>query len=212
LLFLRHWVSAIVEEEGESWLQAAQALWGGIFTVLSFLTTTGFESGSWDVAQDWSGLETPGLIFIGLSLIGGGVATTAGGIKLLRVHVLYRYTQRELDRLVHPNAIGRGGKSGDKVWRQGAFIAWIFFMLFALTIALVMLALSATGLDFEAALLLTVSTLSTTGPLAPMIAETPALYATLGEGAQMILVLTMVLGRLETLAIISLLNTDFWRN
>jgi trk system potassium uptake protein TrkH len=210
LLFLRHWVGAIGESEAPV-SQGFQALWGGLFTVLSFLTTTGFESASWAVAQDWSGIDTPGLIFMGLAVMGGGVATTAGGIKLLRVYVLYRYSQREVERLVHPSAVGRAPADTGTHWKQGALIAWVFFMLFALTVAAVMLALSAAGLGFEDALVLAVAALSTTGPLAPMVTETPTIYAQLSEPARMILVFTMVLGRLETLALISVLNPDFWR-
>ena len=66
-----------------------------MFTVLSFLTTTGFSSSEWGAAQAWSGLETPGVLLMGLSLIGGGVATTAGGVKLLRVFALYQNGLRE---------------------------------------------------------------------------------------------------------------------
>lgn len=211
LLFLRHWASALGEGDTTSLMGGVQALWGGVFTVLSFLTTTGFQSAAWPVAQTWSGIETPGLIFIALALMGGGVATTAGGIKLLRVHVLYRYSQRELERLVHPRAVGKAIGDGRSDWRQGAFIAWIFFMLFAITISALMLALAATGLEFEAVLALSAAALSTTGPLAPMVTELPNLYATLPEAAKGILIFGMVLGRLETLAIISLLNPDFWR-
>ena len=44
-------------------------------------------------------VETPGLLLMGLALIGGGVATTAGGVKLLRVFALYRNGVREMERL-----------------------------------------------------------------------------------------------------------------
>ncbi|MEO0829369.1 MAG: TrkH family potassium uptake protein, partial [Pseudomonadota bacterium] len=72
-LFLRHWIGAFeVAEEGDL-TAAIGAFWGSAFTVLSFLTTTGFESGQWDTARDWSGLQTPGMILIGLALIGGGI-------------------------------------------------------------------------------------------------------------------------------------------
>jgi trk system potassium uptake protein TrkH len=139
------------------------------------------------------------------------VPVSAGGINLLRVYVLYRYSQREVERLVHPSAVGRAPADTGTHWKQGALIAWVFFMLFALTVAAVMLALSAAGLGFEDALVLAVAALSTTGPLAPMVTETPTIYAQLSEPARMILVFTMVLGRLETLALISVLNPDFWR-
>ena len=64
---------------------------------MSFLTTTGFVSEHWLDAQAWSGLPTPGLILLGLALIGGGVATTAGGVKLLRVFALYQNGAREME-------------------------------------------------------------------------------------------------------------------
>jgi len=211
LLFFRHWAGAAASLDATDFGVGVQALWGGFFTVLSFLTTTGFESAGWSVAEDWSGIGTPGLIFIGLSLVGGGVATTAGGIKLLRVHVLYRYSQRELERLVHPNSVGRAPTETRAQRRQGAFMAWVFFMLFMLSIAAVMSALSWTGIAFEDSLVLAISALSTVGPIAPMLTDDVAVYGALRDWAKYILMVSMVLGRLETLAMIALFNPDFWR-
>jgi trk system potassium uptake protein TrkH len=133
-------------------------------------------------------------------------------VKLLRVYVLVRHGQRELERLVHPSSIGGSGGQARFLRREGAYVAWIFFMLFAIAIAVVMLALALTGLDFESALVLTIAALSTTGPLAGVAADTPLSYAVLPEAAKLILAATMVLGRLETLAIIALLNPEFWRS
>lgn len=211
LLFLRHWVGALEVDDVKDTVAAARALWGTVFTVLSFLTTTGFESVDWAEAQDWSGLATPGLILAGLAVIGGGVATTAGGVKLLRVYALYRHGEREIERLAHPSSVGGGGKESRQLRRQGAQIAWIFFMLFALSIAVTMLGLSLTGLDFEASTIFAVAALSTTGPLAAVAADQPLLWADLSTVAQSIVAAAMVLGRLETLAIIALLNPEFWR-
>lgn len=212
LLFLRHWVGALEVNEVKDTVAAIRALWGTVFTVLSFLTTTGFESTDWAEARDWSGLETPGLILAGLAVIGGGVATTAGGVKLLRVYALYRHGEREIERLVHPSSIGGAGAQARQLRRRGAQIAWIFFMLFALSIAVTMLALSLTGLDFEASTIFSVAALSTTGPLAAVTASQPLSWAELDTAARAIAVVAMVLGRLETLAIIALLNPEFWRN
>jgi trk system potassium uptake protein TrkH len=39
----------------------------------------------------------------------------------------------------------------------------------------------------------------------------PLSYAALSDSARMILAAAMVLGRVETLAIIALLNPEFWR-
>ncbi|WP_347309770.1 TrkH family potassium uptake protein [Defluviimonas sp. SAOS-178_SWC] len=211
LLFLRHWVGALEVDEVKDTAAAIRALWGTIFTVLSFLTTTGFESIDWTEARDWSGLATPGLILAGLAVIGGGVATTAGGVKLLRVYALYRHGEREIERLVHPSSVGGAGAQARRLRRQGAQMAWIFFMLFALSIAVTMLALALTGLDFVASTTFAVSALSTTGPLAAVAAEAPLPWSELNGAARAVTAAAMVLGRLETLAIIALLNPDFWR-
>jgi trk system potassium uptake protein TrkH len=60
-------------------------------------------------------------------------------------------------------------------------------------------------------MVLAVSALSTTGPLAAVAAETPIAYSGIPEAAKVILAFAMVLGRLETLAIIALFNPEIWQ-
>jgi trk system potassium uptake protein TrkH len=211
VLFARHFLGAYDVEAMQNLSQAGYAFWGAVFTVMSFLTTTGFVSEHWSEAQSWSGLATPGLILMGLALIGGGVATTAGGVKLLRVFALYKNGAREMDRLVYPNSVSGAGASGRRLQSNGAFIAWIFFMLFALSLAGVTLLLTLAGTSFEQALVLSVSTLATTGPLTEYAADAPIKLIELSMIAKAVLCGAMVLGRLETLAIIALLTPDLWR-
>lgn len=211
LLFLRHWLAALDVSASNDPAQALSAFWGAMFTVMSFLTTTGFESTSWDETRHWSGLGTPGLILLGLAVIGGGVATTAGGVKLLRVYALYLSGLRELERLVHPSSVGGQGGDRTRIQRNGAFIAWVFFMLFALSLTFFCVVLSALGANFDQAIVLSVAALSTTGPLIDIAADTPIHLAELGSWAKVVLCAGMVLGRLETLAIIALITPDLWR-
>lgn len=211
VLFIRHYSGMAGLSGWAGIADTAAALWGALFTVTSFMTTTGFESRAWDGATDWSRLSTPGLFLIGLALIGGGVATTAGGVKLLRIYALFRHLEREQERLLLPSSVGGGGREARRIRKQGAYISWVFFMLFALSIAGVMLLLSLTGVQFETGMVLAVASLSTTGPLAVVAAESPILYSGLPDAAKMILAGAMVLGRLETLAIIALFNPEIWQ-
>lgn len=211
LLFIRHFIGAPDSVVSQGYVAGWQALWGALFTVTSFLTTTGFESVYWQGSQNWSGLETPGLFLVGMALIGGGVGTTAGGVKLLRIYALYRHGEREQERLLHPSSIGGGGRDARRIRRQGAYISWVFFMLFALSIAAVMLLLSLTGVQFETSMVLAVSALSTTGPLASVAAENPISYSGLPDPSKVVLAAAMVLGRLEALAIIALFSPEIWR-
>ncbi len=211
LLFVRHWTAALEVDELGNISGAISALWGSVFSVMSFLTTTGFVSESWSDAQTWSGLQTPGLILVGLALMGGGVATTAGGVKLLRVYALYKHGLREMGKLIHPHSVAGAGRLGRRIRREGAYIAWIFFMLFILSMASISALFAATGLNFEESIILTISALTTTGPLADVAGSAPISYAKLSDAAKLLLSFAMVLGRIETLVLIALFNPGFWR-
>ncbi len=213
VLFLRHFLGAALDDGSRNLalLDGLASLWGSVFTVISFLTTAGWESANWATARDWSGLQTPGLLLLGLALTGGGVATTAGGAKLLRVYALYKHGVRELERLVHPHSVGGSGGEARHLRRRGAYMAWLFFMLLTVSLALTMSAFSLTGADFEEALVLSVAGLTTTGPLAGLAGTEPLVYAELGTSAKAVLVGAMIVGRLETLAIVALFSRELWR-
>ncbi len=211
-LFLRHWLASFdVTDDVGLTSEALRALWGAMFTVLSFLTTTGFVSAEWNTAQDWSGLGTTGLILMGLAVMGGGVATTAGGVKLLRVYALYLNGLRDVERLIHPSSVSGSGDKTRRIQRGGAFIAWISFMMFAVTLAVIIVVLTAMGTGFEDAIILSIASLSTTGPLIETASETPIRLMELGVPEKSVLMAAMVLGRLEMLAIVALLTPDLWR-
>ncbi|MFP7570644.1 potassium transporter TrkG [Marivita sp. S2033] len=211
-LFLRHFVAALDIGDQNNLVAAFQAFWGAAFTVLSFLTTNGFVSVDWVNAQAWSGLETPGLILMGLALIGGGVATTAGGVKLLRVFALLINGMREVDRLVHPSSIGRSGLVSRRTRREGAFIAWVFFMIFAITLAATTTAFAAFNIPFEQSLVLAVATLSNCGPLVDIVQTGRLSFIDLAAGPKLVASIAMVMGRLEMLALVVILTPDLWRD
>jgi trk system potassium uptake protein len=210
LLFLRAVAGAVDAERQTDIFAAAQAVWGSFFTVLSFLTTTGFESRFWLTMQSWSRLEAPGTILLGVAAMGGGIATTAGGVKLLRLYALYRHGLREMDRLVHPSSPGRRGRGEGMISDRGTRIAFVFLMLFLITLALVMIALSATGLSFERSLTLAVAGLTTTGPAIETLAD-GLTYRDLTPLARGVLCVAMIVGRMEALVIIALFNPAYWR-
>jgi trk system potassium uptake protein len=210
VLFLRSFVGAVDIDRQDNLLAALQAIWGSLFTVFSFLTTTGFESRDWRTMQLWSDLPDPGMILLGVAVMGGGIATTAGGVKLLRLYALYRHGLREMDKLIHPSGLGRRGKGDQMISEGGPRIAFIFLMLFLTTLAIAMLALSATGLSFERSLGLAIAGLTTTGPAITTFGHGLA-YRDLSATAQAIFCATMVVGRMDALVIVALFNPTWWR-
>jgi len=211
ILFLRHWFLADVTGVGDMGGRALASLWGILFTAGSFLTTTGYVSGEWQSAAEWSGIGAPGLILLALAIIGGGTATTAGGVKLLRVYALLRHGERELDRIIHPNSVGGGGADARRLRLEGAQLAWVFFMLFAFSIAILVATLTLLGVAFEPALVLAIAALTTTGQLADLGASAPVAYGDLSDLVKLTLGLAMIVGRLETLALLALILPVRWR-
>ncbi len=205
VLFLRHGFVAEAAGVEDSASRALAALWGIVFTSASFLTTTGYVSSEWQGAAEWSGIGTLGMILLALAIIGGGTATAAGGVKLLRVYALLRHGERELERIIHPNSIGRGGGDARRLREDGAQLAWVFFMLFAFTIAIVTASLTLLGIGFEPALVLAIAALTTTGQLADVGASLPIAYSHLGTAVKLALGVAMIVGRLETLALLALI-------
>lgn len=205
VLFAHHMMRPVQGSTG-----LIETVWGIVFTTLSFLTTTGFQSADWVAARPWVGVDGAGLALLGLCMIGGGIATTAGGVTLLRVYALYSLCRREMERLSEPSSIGGGGSFARQTRQEGAFIAFVFFALFALTLGAINLALATTGMDFETAMAFSVSALSTTGD-----AVTASGIATgwneLEPLPRGILALGMILGRLETLALLAFILPSAWR-
>ncbi len=210
LLFLRAFAGASDIDRQDNIVAAARAIWGSSFTVLSFLTTTGFESRDWLTMQLWSNLPAPGAILLGVAVMGGGVATTAGGVKLLRLYALYRHGRHEMDLLIHPSGVGVRGQGENAITARGARVAFVFLMLFLVSIALVMIALAATGLDFEQSLTLAIAGLTTTGPVITTLGD-GLRYVDLPDAALAILGVAMVIGRIEALVLIALFGAAFWR-
>jgi len=205
VLFLRHWLVAEQTADPDNIGKALAALWGGLFTAASFLTTTGYVSSDWKTATDWSGIGTPGMLLLGLAILGGGVATTAGGVKLLRIHALLRHGGRELERIIHPSSVSGGGPDGRRMVQDGAQLAWVFFMLFAVSLAVLVGVLTLYGVGFDTALVLAVAALTTTGQLADLGAADPILYSDLISPVKLGLGLAMILGRVETFALLAFL-------
>ncbi|MGB0498479.1 MAG: TrkH family potassium uptake protein, partial [Rubricella sp.] len=89
--------------------------------------------------------------------------------------------------------------------------AWVFLMLFVVSVAAGMLVLSLFGIDLVTALNLSVLALANASAGTGTVLESPLRYGDLSGGVQMALSFMMILGRLESLAFFALLNPVFWR-
>ena len=212
LFFATSIFKSIVENTSLDFVMLLKHLWGIFFTVTSYLITMGIESKLWFSDPVFASGEVSTVALMGLTIIGGGVATSAGGVKLLRVYILYRNAVQEVDMMLHPNSIpsktGRGALADNK---NNRFMAWIFFMLFIAAIVAFTLIFSMFFDDISAGLSLSVSALTTTGPLF-VNSGYDILLIEMNHIFKAMLGLAMILGRLEILVIIALISPSVWRN
>ncbi|OOG28663.1 potassium transporter [Thioalkalivibrio denitrificans] len=176
----------------------------GIFHAVSISTTTGYTTAEFFL---WPGFLPVLLIFA--SFIGACAASTGGGIKVIRALLLLKQGQREVMRLVHPNAeiavkVGNSPLS-DRVIEA----VWGFFSAYVAVFAIIMLALMASGLDQVTAFSAVAATLNNLGP---GLGDVGANYAGISDFAKWMLCLAMVMGRLEIFTVLVLLTPAFWRN
>jgi trk system potassium uptake protein TrkH len=156
-------------------------------------------------------LANPGLILLALCAVGGGAATTAGGVKLIRAYAMLRHAGRELERIAKPHSVAGAGLGSRGLRREGAMIAWAFMMLFSLGFVVTLFVLTLTGMDMIEALVAATAALSNTGPAYAMIADGGGRsFALLSSVQHVVLAAAMLLGRIETLAAVVLLHPESW--
>jgi trk system potassium uptake protein TrkH len=176
----------------------------GLFHLISVVTTTGFTSSgfAW-----WPGALP--LLLILLSFMGGCAGSTAGGMKVMRVQMMYKQGRKEIVRLVHPNAV-LSIKTGGKVISDRVIsTVTAFFSMYILSFAIAGFALSAAGLDWITAFSAAAACLNNLGPGLGEVANN---YANINDTAKWILSFTMLLGRLELFTLLVLFTTTFWRD
>ena len=188
----------------EPFLNGLKLIWGNFFTAFSFMTTNGYVSSYWGEGFSNSDMPHVAIILIGLCLFGGGLATTAGGIKLLRISVLFSTFANETGKLLHPSSVHRSNINC-KSLEISVFMAWIYVMLFVVSLASMTIIFGMFGILFEEALVLAVSCLTNTGPVIEVLGLEPLKIYELPQFAKLALVAGMVLGRLEILVVLSVM-------
>ncbi|MDA7785162.1 TrkH family potassium uptake protein [Pseudomonadales bacterium] len=176
----------------------------GIFQTISITTTTGF------VTQDFSQWPSVAPVILLLAaFVGGCAGSTAGGIKMIRVVMIYLQGMREVKRLIHPNGIFpiKLGKTAvpdrliEAVW--SFFSVYVLLFLFSVTVIMAM-----SDLDFLTAFSAVGASLNNLGP---GLGEVAMSYSGLDADVKWVLMFNMMLGRLEIFTLLVLLTPAYWR-
>ena len=184
---------------------ALQSLRYGAFQVCSILTTTGFGTDDFEYYPPVSKL-----LLVMLMFIGGSAGSTAGGIKIYRVIVLWKACTRELTRAFKPQLVRAVRVGGSVVAEDVVRSVLAFFVLFLAIFAGATLFMAGLGLDMETAVTSVAATLGNIGPGLGTVGPTDH-FAFIPTPGKWVLSLCMILGRLEIVTVAALLVPAFWR-
>jgi|TARA_B110000238_G_C16139243_1_gene445340 trk system potassium uptake protein TrkH len=174
-----------------------------IFQVVSIGTTTGFTSTNFSL---WPTVLP--VLLIMTSFIGGCAGSTGGGMKVIRILLLFKQGMREIMRLIHPNAqfaVKLGKKPVDN---RVVEAVWGFLSAYIAVYIVMMLLLLASGLDQVTAYSAVAATLNNLGPGLGEVAQN---YSSINGFSKIILCLGMLLGRLEIFTLLVIFTPVFWR-
>ena len=175
----------------------------GTVQVISVMTTTGFITSDFHL---WPSF-LPVLLIL-LSSAGGCAGSTAGGMKIIRIILLFKQGARETARLIHPNAVIPIKLGGKAVPDNVVDAVWGFLALYILSYVVLLVGMLATGSDPVTAFSAVSACLNNLGPGLEGVAQN---YAGVSDAGKGILIVAMLLGRLELFTLLVLLTPMFWK-
>jgi len=176
-----------------------------LFQTVSLVTTTGFSSADYEI---WPYFVQ--CVLLCLMFIGGMGGSTGGGMKIIRVFVLFKYMALATQRMLHTKAIipiriGNRFISEDVISNTlGFFLFYVSIFIFT-TVALTLM-----NVNLESAIGAAASAIGNIGPGLADFGPTDN-YALLPDFGKWLLTFCMLLGRLEIFTIIVIFSRVFWK-
>jgi len=174
-----------------------------IFQAISVGTTAGFTTSNFNL---WPAFLPVMLLLT--SFVGGCAGSTGGGMKVIRVILLFKQGYREIKKLIHPRAVFVIKLGKQPLHNNIIGAVWGFFAAYVFLFIIMLLVLMADGLDQVTAFSAVAACMNNLGPGLGDVALT---YANIGDTSKWVLCFAMLLGRLEIFTLLVLFVPAFWR-
>ena len=188
-----------------------EAVRHAVFQATSIMTTAGFASADY---TRWGSLAA--LTLLALMFIGASAGSTGGSIKVVRHLLMGKLLRRELEQVVHREAVIpirlSGSTVDERMLRSVAGFIVIYVVILALGSIGLVIESRRGGIDVQAfeAIGAAAAALGNVGP-AFGFAGPLGSYAPFSDVSKGILIALMWLGRLEILPVVVLLTRTYWR-
>lgn len=177
------------------------------FQVSTYISSTGFASADFD---RWPELSKTVLMMV--ALVGACAGSTGGGLKVSRAIVLFKSTQRDIRKMLHPNSVYTVKVDGKAVKEEVVSSINTYLILYVMIMLTSVLILSLDEkMDFTTDITAVIATFNNMGPGLASVGPTGSFfnYSILSK---YVLIFDMLLGRLEILPVLMLFNRNCWRN
>lgn len=182
-----------------------KALRDSSFQVASIITTTGYATADFNL---WPTISK--IILVMLMLVGAMAGSTGGGIKIIRIVIMFKAIKREINKILHPRRIQGvkiDGKIVDEETISGVFLFMGAYFVIAL-IAIFIVALD--GFDITTTVTSVIATISNIGPGLEMVGPTGN-FAAFSDLSKIVLSFCMLAGRLEIYPMLIMFSPSLWR-
>ena len=188
-----------------STFEGGEAVRHAAFNVVSIMTGTGYSSTDY---QAWGPFTIAFFFFI--MFIGGCQGSTACGLKIFRLQVMFQVIKQHINRIVFPNGIFVKRYGGQPLDDSVSVAVMSFFFLYIVSFLVLGILLQMTGLDFVTALSGAGTAIANVGPGVGHIIGPAGNFEPLNDVAKWLLSFGMLLGRLELLTVLVLFLPRFW--
>lgn len=175
-----------------------------LFTISSIMTTTGFSTVNFDT---WSVFSKTLLLL--LMVIGGCGGSTAGGIKVSRVIVLFKTFVYEFKKTYSPNRVFRLKMDGRALSQELIMSIRTYLILYLFLFVLLLLCIAPESSDFISACSAVAATFNNIGPGFGMVGPTMN-YSHFSDFNKIALSFGMLLGRLEIFPILLIFSPEIF--
>ena len=176
------------------------------FQVVSMITTTGFCTKNFDIWPDFSRF-----LLIILMFFGGSAGSTAGGMKQIRIIIVFKEIKNELKKLIYPKSVLSVKISKEYIPDFVVKNVIAFFSIFVISFTVITLYLTFMGYDIMTSFSASIATL---GNIGPGLLKVGAIenYSFFDPLSKIVLSLSMLLGRLELYSVLILVYSILKRN
>ena len=145
-----------------------------------------------------------------LMFVGGCAGSTAGGLKVSRVMLLFKSCTIEVKKMLRPRCVENVRLDGKPVDGQTVYNAMTYFTFYIIILLIAGLIVSLDGLDFTTNFTAALSCLSNVGPGLSLVGPTGS-FAIFSPLSKIVLMICMLLGRLEIFPLLLLFVPFTWR-